>query len=86
MINHEGWQADLIREIGAGIVVPPDNADQSARVLHTFLSDPEKVTKAGQAAFQLAKTRFDRDDLAGELLGILQKAFTDYADQWPVQI
>jgi len=80
MINYEGWQADLIRETGAGLVVPPDYADQSARILHTFLSDPAKVTKAGQAAFQLAKTQFDRDDLAGELLGVLQKASADYAD------
>lgn len=85
MINHEGWQADLIRETGAGLVVPPDNADQSARILHDFLSDPEKVTKVGQAAFQLAKIRFDRDDLAGELLDVLQKASADYADQWPVK-
>jgi glycosyltransferase involved in cell wall biosynthesis len=80
MINHEGWQANLIREAGAGLVVPSDNADQSARMLHDFLSDPEKTTKAGQAAFQLAKTRFDRDDLAWELLGVLQKASEDYAD------
>jgi len=80
MINHEGWQADLIRETGAGLVVPPDNAGQSARILHDFLSDPEKVTKAGKAAFQLAKARFDRDDLAGELLGVLQKASADYTD------
>ena len=80
MINHEGWQADMIREIGIGLVVPPDNADQAARMLHDFLSDPEKTTKAGKAAFQLAKTRFDRDDLAGELLDVLQKASADYAD------
>jgi len=80
IINHEGWQADLIRETGSGLVVPPDNADQSARLLHEFLSDTEKVTKAGQAAFQVANARFDRDDLAGELLSVLQKASADYAD------
>ncbi len=74
MINHEGWQADLLRETGAGLVVPPDNADQSARMLHEFLADSEKTTKAGRAAFQLAKVRFNRDDLAGELLDVLKKA------------
>jgi len=78
MINHEGWQADLIRETGVGLVVPPTDATQSAEMLHDFLSDTDKVTKARQAAFQLAKTRFDRNDLAGELLDVLQKA----CDEW----
>ena len=74
MINHEGWQADLLRETGAGLVVPPTDAVQSAVMLHDFLSDPDKIKKARDAAFHLAKTRFDRDDLAGELLDVLQKA------------
>jgi len=78
MINHEGWQADLIREGGAGLVVPPDNADQSARMLHKFLSDTEKVTKAGQSAFHLGKTQFDRNDLANKLMAVLRKA----CDEW----
>jgi len=73
MINHEGWQADLIREKGAGLVVPPDNATQAAKMLHDFISDTDKVTKAGQAAFQLAKTRFARDDLANKLMAVLQQ-------------
>ncbi|MCK4815133.1 glycosyltransferase family 4 protein, partial [bacterium] len=70
MIDHEGWQADLIRETGAGLIIPPADADLSARMLHEFLSDPDRATRAGQAAFQLAKKRFNRDKLAGELLGV----------------
>jgi glycosyltransferase involved in cell wall biosynthesis len=73
MINHEGWQANLIRKSGAGLVVPPSDAVQSARMLHNFLSEPDRATRAGQAAFLLAKTRFDRDDLAGKLLAVLKK-------------
>jgi len=82
MINHEGWQADLLRETGAGLVVPPTNAAQAARMLHDFLSDPNKVKKVGQAAFRLAKTRFDRDVLARRLLAVLQKA----SDEWHVSL
>jgi glycosyltransferase involved in cell wall biosynthesis len=73
MINHEGWQADLIRKSGAGLVVPPSDAFLSARMLHDFLSATDRATRAGQEAFHLAKTRFDRDDLAGELLAVLKK-------------
>jgi glycosyltransferase involved in cell wall biosynthesis len=73
MINHEGWLADLLRETGAGLVVPPTDAVQSARMLHNFLSDPARVKKAGQAAFHLGKTRFDRNDLANKLMAVLQQ-------------
>jgi glycosyltransferase involved in cell wall biosynthesis len=73
MINYEGWQANLIRKTGAGLVMPPTNAVQSARMLHNFLSDPARVKKAGQAAFHLGKTRFDRDDLANKLMAVLQQ-------------
>jgi glycosyltransferase involved in cell wall biosynthesis len=78
MINHEGWQANLIRETGAGIVVPSTDAVRSARLLHDFLSDPDRIKEAGQAAFYLAKNRFDRDDLAHNLLDVLQMA----CDEW----
>lgn len=74
MINHEGWQADLIRETGTGLVVPPTDAVQSAKMLHDFLSDFDRIKKAGKAAFHLGKTRFDRDDLAGALLSVLKMA------------
>ena len=77
MINHEGWQADLIREAGVGLVVPPTDATQAAKKLHGFLSESNRVRNAGQAAFHLGKTRFNRDDLAGELLGVLQKSLID---------
>ncbi|MBN2282915.1 MAG: glycosyltransferase family 4 protein [Deltaproteobacteria bacterium] len=73
MINYGGWQADLIRETGAGLVVPPNDALRSAEILHDFLSEPGRVTRAGQAAFKLAKSRFARDDLAEELLAVLEK-------------
>jgi len=80
MINHEGWQADLIREAGAGLVVPPADATQAAKMLHDFLSEPDRVKNAGQAAFHFGETRFNRDDLANKLMTVLRKASADYTD------
>jgi glycosyltransferase involved in cell wall biosynthesis len=74
MINHEGWLADLIHETGAGIVIPPDDAVKSAKMLHKFISDLSIVKKAGQAAFHMGKSRFDRDDFAKRLMTVLQRA------------
>jgi len=71
MINHEGWQADILRDSGAGIVVPPDNPVEAARILNDFISDNDKQIKFSEAAKKLASEKFDRDKLAYQLLEVL---------------
>ncbi len=77
MIDYEGWQADLLNESGAGLVVPPNKPEEAASLLHEFLQDSERVSQAGKAARKLAEERFDRDKLARELLKVLEKVVQD---------
>jgi glycosyltransferase involved in cell wall biosynthesis len=70
-INYGGWQADLIRETGAGIVLPPDDANEAARLLADFAKSKRLLQKASAAAHELALTRFARDKLAAELESVL---------------
>ncbi|HYD64543.1 glycosyltransferase family 4 protein [Azospirillum sp.] len=72
MINYRGWQAGMVEETGAGIVVPAADAPAAAARLHALLGDPEALTRAGAAAARLAETRFDRDRLAGDLRRVLE--------------
>jgi glycosyltransferase involved in cell wall biosynthesis len=74
MINHEGWQADLLRASGAGLVVPPARPDEAAEALLAFLRDAARLRAAGLAARALAETRFDRDHLAHTLVDVLEDA------------
>ena len=74
VINHEGWQADLIRRTGAGLVLPATDAMQSAKMLSDFLSDPMRIKTAGEAAFHLGRIHFDRDHLADQLEKIILSA------------
>jgi len=37
LINHEGWQADLLRRTGAGLVVPPSHPRRGADEVCAFL-------------------------------------------------
>ena len=71
-INYGGWQADLLRETGAGIVLPPEDVGQAALLLADFVQDMERLQKAAAAARKLAYTRFSRDILAAELETVLQ--------------
>lgn len=73
-INYGGWQADLLQETGAGIVLPPDDIDQAARLLADFARDTACLHKASLAARELAYTRFARDTLAAQLEAVLRNA------------
>jgi len=74
MINYSGWHADLLEKNNAGIVVPPDNAQIAAKMLYDFINNKERLQQAGKAALHLAKQEFDRDQLARNLLNVLEKA------------
>lgn len=70
--NYPGWLADLIRETGAGTVVPPGDAAAFADALQTLAADPERCRQAGAAARSLAESRFARADLAGRFVAELE--------------
>lgn len=74
MINYSGWQAELIRDREAGLVVPPTQPEQAAAQLEALLEDRPRWERACRAARQLAAERFDRDRLAGQLRGVLETA------------
>ncbi len=71
-INHPGWQADLLRENAAGIVLPADDPAKAAVALSEFLHDPARLAKASAAARRMANEMFHRDLLAARLAGILE--------------
>lgn len=72
MINYRGWQAELLEESGAGIVVPPQDARSAAVQLLDFLQDKIKLEKASSAATDLANRKFSRDLLAMDLISVLE--------------
>jgi glycosyltransferase involved in cell wall biosynthesis len=73
-INYGGWQADLLRESGAGVVLPAEDPMQAARALAMFLRNRGQLGNAAAAARELASTRFARDRLAKILERVLLQA------------
>jgi glycosyltransferase involved in cell wall biosynthesis len=74
VINYQGWQADLLFETGAGLVIDPEDSRQAAIRISNFLLDTKGLQLAGAAAMQLAESRFGRDVLARKLLEVLEEA------------
>ena len=73
-INYGGWQADLLGESGAGIVLPQDDPVQAARDLVALARDSEQLHRASHASRALARTQFDRDLMAVKFEAVLLEA------------
>lgn len=71
LINHGGWQAEIIGKTGCGLVTGGLSADAAAQLLADRLQDPVWLTQAGGAAKRLATERFDRDLLVDQLNEVL---------------
>jgi glycosyltransferase involved in cell wall biosynthesis len=69
-INYQGWQADLLNESGAGIVMGQD-VPLAANRLSLALGSSAELARMGKAARQLAEQRFSRDELAAKLERVL---------------
>jgi glycosyltransferase involved in cell wall biosynthesis len=63
LLNYGGWQAELVREHGAGLVLDRDDLPGSARALVALLRDRAELAATGKAARTLAEQRFSRDAL-----------------------
>ena len=71
-INYGGWQAELINTTGAGVVLDPDDAKVSAKLLVEKINNKEWLNEASIASGILAKERFNRNMLAARLNEVLR--------------
>ncbi len=74
LINHDGWQADLLTATGAGLVLPPGDVPGAARALVAHLRDEAWIASSREAAGRLARERFARDVLYASFAGTVVPA------------
>ncbi|AGZ40631.1 glycosyltransferase family 4 protein [Actinoplanes friuliensis] len=73
-INYGGWQSDLLRETGAGLVLHPEDTDAAAAQLAGHLRDETWLQQARTAAHTLAVEQFSRDLLFDRFESVLNRA------------
>jgi glycosyltransferase involved in cell wall biosynthesis len=74
LLNYGGWQADLVRASGAGLVTWQMPVEAAADAIVCHLQDKAWLQQAGEKAHQLAGDFFNRDDLARQLSSVLEFA------------
>jgi colanic acid biosynthesis glycosyl transferase WcaI len=69
----EGEGAEIVRETGAGLTLPPGDPVALARGVRALVADPERVRTLARASLAAAP-RYSRDRQARESLAALEKA------------
>ncbi|NLW36285.1 MAG: glycosyltransferase family 4 protein [Syntrophorhabdus aromaticivorans] len=75
-INYNGWQAEILQDTGAGIVLDPENTEAASAAIIESIHDLDWIIRASHAAKKLAVERFDRVILARALEAVLIDACT----------
>jgi glycosyltransferase involved in cell wall biosynthesis len=73
-INHGGWMHELVEEHQCGLAMWRKPVDEVAVELDKKMQDGAWLEKAGVAAKELAESCFARDDLAQQLISVLEAA------------
>jgi glycosyltransferase involved in cell wall biosynthesis len=73
-VNYGGWQADLLTETGAGLVLDPYDADAAGVLLAGHVRDELWLKQAREAAHRLAVEQFSRDLLFERFEAVLTRA------------
>ena len=72
MLNYGGWMHELVGQHGCGLAMWPKAVADVAVELDKKMHDGAWLAKAGVAARQLAEDCFARDDLARQLMSVLE--------------
>jgi len=72
-INYGGWHRQLLAEHGAGIALPESDPAAAAGLLAALLGDEAALARCREGARALAAEQFDRDRLAEEFAGVLER-------------
>src|SRR5690554_860937 len=71
LLNYGGWMHELVAIRACGIAMWRQSIDAVAQELDSKMHDADWLSKAGQAARELAEQEFDRDVLANQLIATL---------------
>lgn len=71
VINYGGWQKGLIEKHNIGLAISR-KPKVAAKSLNDLLLDEDLINTMGKNALELAKSKFSRDELAGQLINVIE--------------
>ncbi|MGB4594024.1 MAG: glycosyltransferase family 4 protein [Coriobacteriia bacterium] len=74
IVNSPGWTRELVEENDCGVYVPAGDGAALADAIERFADDRTMLERMGRNARALAEARFGRDELADQVLAVLESA------------
>ena len=74
ILGVEGESCDLLMQAGAGIPIPPQDADALTAAIHKLANDPAYAATLAQSGETFVRANFDRAELASRYLDALEIA------------
>jgi glycosyltransferase involved in cell wall biosynthesis len=68
----DGVIREVVEEAGGGVFIPPGDAEALAAAILRLADDPEGARRMGLDARRYVEAHFDREYLAGKLVGLLE--------------
>jgi len=72
VLNYEGWQKEYLDEWKCGIAVPQGDVEGYVSALERLADAPEERIEMGKRGRELIEEKFDRGELAEQLLNLFQ--------------
>ena len=73
VINHEGWQADIIRKYNFGYVLPPKVSDEAAKAFVDYMMNDSLLQEQGENAYKTGKEHYSLDVAVEKYMRIFEK-------------
>ncbi|WP_053826619.1 glycosyltransferase family 4 protein [Lascolabacillus massiliensis] len=73
LINHEGWQAEIIREYNIGYVLPPIITNKEASEFVKYTLDENHILKQQENALSVAKEKYSLEVAVDKYLSVFNK-------------
>ena len=70
VINHQGWQADTIKEYNIGYVLPPVVSHEIAKGFVAYMNDSALLKQQGENSYKLAEKEYSLDVAVGKYMSI----------------
>lgn len=70
VINHQGWQADTIKEYNIGYVLPPVVSHVIAKGFVAYMNDSALLKQQGENSYKLAEKEYSLDVAVGKYMSI----------------
>ncbi len=77
LLNYSGWQRELIEQKKCGFGSEQGDVDGYIKNLQWLHDNPEKLAEMGENARTLSKTLFNRDEIASQILTLLETTMTE---------